>query len=169
MFHDGFAPVEREDGLWNLIDTNGDILFEEWEYKHIGIFTDGFAKVKREDDKWNYINIKGDVLSEEWFDKAYNFSEGFGIVEKDNEEHFINKNGKLLFPKCYKTANYIGHFHDGYAIVIRRDPDKKVNFIDREGNLFYKIWRKNQKHPSERSSFERMFDFFRKRTNKQNL
>ena len=129
-FSDGFAKVQRGDGLYNLIDKQGNILFNEW-YNWVENFREGFAVVQRGDKKYNLIDKKGDYLSDEWYNWVGNFFNGFAVVRRANGEYnFIDKKGDYLSDEWYK---YIGNFYDGLAIVQRANGEW-CN-IDKTGTL----------------------------------
>ena len=95
-FSDGFARVQRGDGLMNFINKDGKILSDEW-FICVDNFNEGFAKVQRKDDKWNFIDRQGKLLSDEWFICAYYIDYGLGIVQKANGEWCnIDKTGTLI-------------------------------------------------------------------------
>ena len=96
-FSDGFARVQRGDGLWNLIDKDGKLLFAEW-FNYVDNFYDGLARVQRKEDKqYNFIGKQGKFLSNEWFIEAYYLDYGLGIVQKANGEWYnIDKTGTLI-------------------------------------------------------------------------
>ena len=94
-FSDGFAKVQRGDGLWNFIDTKGKILSEKW-FICVDNFNEGFAKVQRSDKLWNFIGENGKFLSEQWFEWIDDFKAGFAKVQRTNGEWAkIDKNGKI--------------------------------------------------------------------------
>ena len=93
---EGFARVERGDGLMNFIDKNGKLLLNEW-FEWLDDFFEGLAKVQREDKLYNFINTKGNILSSEWFEFVHCFDFGFADVQRTNGEYFkIDKNGKIV-------------------------------------------------------------------------
>ena len=93
---DGFARVQRTDGLQNYIDTKGNYLSKEW-FMLVDDFKDGLAKVKRSDKLWNLIDKDGKILSDEWFDWVDDFHDGLAEVQRANREWAkIDKNGKIV-------------------------------------------------------------------------
>ena len=81
-----FTRVQREsDNKYNLIDANGNYLFNEWFY-WVGTFNDGFAIVGRENHKYNHIDTKGKLLSNEWFKWVDYFKDGFAVVKRAYEK-----------------------------------------------------------------------------------
>ena len=85
------------DGKYNLIDTNGKLLSEQW-FEWIGCsFYYGFAIVRRANE-YNLIDTKGKLLSNEWF-RWVNFddNDGLAVVQRTNGEWAkIDKNGKIV-------------------------------------------------------------------------
>ena len=95
-FSDGFARVERGDTLYNFIDKDGKLLFNEW-YEWVDDFFEGFALIQREDKLYNLINTNGKIISNEWFEWVNCFEYGFADVERTNgEQAKIDKNGKIV-------------------------------------------------------------------------
>lgn len=60
-FSDGFTRVQRGDELWNFIDKDGKILYDEW-FNFVDNFNDGFAKVKRTNGEWCKIDKTGNLI-----------------------------------------------------------------------------------------------------------
>ena len=133
---EGFAVVKRSDGLWNLIDKQGNILSNEW-FNYLGDFYEGFAIVQRSDTYlWNFIDKNGNYLSDEWFDWVGSFYEGFAIVQRsDSLCNFIDKDGKYLSNEWF---NYLVKFSEGFAVVQREDG--LYNFINKKGNILSDEW-----------------------------
>ena len=96
-FSDGFAVIQREDELYNLIDKQGKILSEQW-FEWVCNFYDGFARVQRSTDElWNFIDKQGKFLSDEWFSDTYYLDDGFARVKRTNGKWCqIDKTGKLI-------------------------------------------------------------------------
>ena len=135
-FSDGFARVQRGDGLWNFIDKDGNYLSDEW-FDWVDYFQDGFARVQRTNDKWNFIDKNGNYLSDEWFELVGDFREGFARVQRTNDRlyNFMDKQGNYLFTKWFY---WLDNFKDGLARVKRGDD--KWNFIDKQGNYLSDEW-----------------------------
>jgi len=120
-FSDGFAVVKL-DGKWNLINTEGKLLSNQW-FECVGDFNEGFAVVVL-DGKYNFINTEGDILFEQWFDDAGSFSEGFAAVKLDGKWNYINTEGELLSGKWFDDA---WKFSKGFARVILDGKWLKIN------------------------------------------
>ena len=63
-FSDGFAIVQRGDGLWNFIDTKGNILLDEW-FEWVNDFKDGFAVGQRTNGEQAKIDKNGKIIVSE--------------------------------------------------------------------------------------------------------
>ena len=57
-YSDGFARVQRGDGLWNFIDKNGKIISEQW-FEWVDNFKEGFARLQRSDGQYNFVDKEG--------------------------------------------------------------------------------------------------------------
>lgn len=119
-FSDGFARVQRGDGLWNYIDKQAKILSEQW-FDWADDFNEGFARVQRGDEQYNFINKQSKLLSDEWFYWVDIFNNGFARVQRRNGlRNFIGKNGKILSDEWFNDAH---SFNDGLAIVQRTNSE----------------------------------------------
>ena len=134
IFKNGFAKV-RLNGKENLIDTNGNLLSDQWFDSIFNYFVGGFAIVglNRKD---NFIDTNGNLLSDQWFDRVWDFNE-YGIAEvrsKHNSGYdiynFIDTKGNLVFNKWF---DLVGGFYKGVAKVII--DGNKERFIDTKGNI----------------------------------
>ena len=92
-FNEGFAVVELN-GKWNFINTEGQILSNQW-FDDTYDFNEGFAKV-RLNEQSNFINTEGQLLSQQWFEWVYSFNEGFAKVYLNGKWNYINTEGQLL-------------------------------------------------------------------------
>ena len=129
---DGFAKVQRDDGLYNFIDKNGNYLFNEWFY-WLDTFHQGFAIVLRKDMLYTFIDKNGNNLSKQWFNEVYPFYEGFAIVKREDMLYnFIDKNGNYLSKEWFKELH---EFINGFAKV-QRTNDEWVK-IDKTGKLHF--------------------------------
>ena len=137
-YSEGFARVQREDGLQNFIDKKGNYLSDKW-FEWVDDFEKGFARVQREDGLRNFIDRKGNYLSNEWFKDVSFFHEGFAIVEReDGLRNFIDRKGNYLSNEWFKVVSL---FDEGFAKVQRED--RLWNFIDKKGNYLSNEWFEN--------------------------
>lgn len=149
-FSEGFAAVQREDGLWNFIDEGGCYISDVW-YAEVHSFSEGFAAVRcfiQNDglkphritygNDWNFIDTTGKIISEEWFAGVKDFKSGLACVSNGYYKcNAINKDGKLISENWYKT---FGEFISGYAVVSRSI--NEWNLTDCEGKLLNIKWYK---------------------------
>ena len=80
-------------------------------------------------DNYNWVNRR---ISKEYY-YAYNFSEGFAVVELNNKIGLIDKFGNIFIPLVY---DYASDFSYGLAKVRL---DNKNGFIDTNGNVVIPI------------------------------
>ena len=92
-FSEDFAKV-KIDGKWNFINTEGEILSEQW-FGNACNFSEGFARVEL-DGKYNFINTEGEIVSEQWFNFTWDFSEGFAKVILDGKWIKIDTKGEIV-------------------------------------------------------------------------
>lgn len=95
-YQEGFARIQRGDGLYNFINKDGKLLSDEW-FEWVDYFKEGFVRVQRnEDNLWNLIDKTGKILSDEWFGWCDNFSKGSAVVRRSIGDYYkIDKTGKL--------------------------------------------------------------------------
>ena len=133
-YQEDFARVRKGDCLWNFINKDGKLLFNEWfEIDYVWHFQEGFAGVERSDSLCNFIDKEGNILFDKWFDYLDNFHEGFAIVQRgDSLYNLIDKDGKLLSNEWF---NYLNNFSEGFARVQRTNGEWVK--IDKNGNFHF--------------------------------
>ena len=95
-FHDGFARVQRGDGKWNFIKSDGSVLCPEW-YDYVFDFYNGFARVKRDVWKWNFIKSDGSILCSEWYETVSDFKKGVAKARRyDDQICYIDTKGEIV-------------------------------------------------------------------------
>ncbi len=129
----GIAVVGLNDKR-NLIDTNCNLLSEQW-FDWIDNFDEnGFAQVKL-NDKWNFIDVNGKLVSKQWLDWISNFEDGIAKVKLNNKYNFIDVNGNLLSKQWFDwTCNFN---ENGFGKVMLNN---KWNLIGTNGNLLSQQW-----------------------------
>ena len=103
-FYDGFVRVQRDDGKYNFIKSDGKVLCSEW-YDYVGYFHGGFAFVRRGDGKCNFIKQDGKLLCSEWYDYVSGFKNGFAFVIGDGKCNLIKPDGSILCDELYKYVD----------------------------------------------------------------
>ena len=127
---EGFAKIQRGDGLRNFFDKNGNYLSNEW-YKYVFDFNEGFAIIQRGDRLWNYIDKKGNYILDKWFYDVYDFHDGVAIVRREDMLYnFIDKKGNILSDEWF---NDIRPFYKAFTKVQRTNGDWCK--IDKDGKL----------------------------------
>ena len=97
-FVDGFARVCINE-MWNLINTTGEYLLDEWLDGESDSMLDGFyygcALIKK-DGKYNYINKEGNLLLDTWCDVAKRFDNDYTFIKYGDTKCVINNKGNIL-------------------------------------------------------------------------
>ena len=124
-FFKGYAKIQREDGKWSFINTDGKQI-GDW-YKSVSNFENGYACVRRADWSASFINTEGQQVCD-WYKFITPFHNGFAsIMRGDGKWSFINTKlehiGGLYID--------IRAFTNGFAAVQREDG--KWSFINTDG------------------------------------
>lgn len=127
----GTTIVERDNIKYNLLDKNGNLVFDYWYHTSDGkplSFHDGYACVKKKNG-CNYIDRKGNLLCKEGFYDVKKFHDGYAVVETERGKFtYIDTKGNPISDNYYEEAE---NFNEGYAKVVI---DGKDYFIDTKGN-----------------------------------
>lgn len=141
-FHEGFAVVRNDKGLYGYIDSNGQQLIR-CQFKEAMKFINGIALIQTSDGCWEQINYAGELLHNcPWID-VFPYSEGFAAVRKPINDvdvicgvsaryGFINEERQLVIPCDYSR---VSSFQNGYAKVTTVFGDN--GYINKEGKF---IW-----------------------------
>lgn len=123
-FKNGFAVVERENGMYNIVDEQGKFVSGDRWFDKCYDFSEGFAVVsdaahsKRYDRCMNYIDMNGQFLYKDgMFDKCYDFKNGFGLVKIDNKFNYINSSGKLVSKNFVENYMELEPVADGVIVT----------------------------------------------------
>jgi hypothetical protein len=142
--HEGLAPVRRDE-RWVYIDREGNQVFEGRTFHSPGAFSDGVAGVCVEENRCGFMNKDGEFIVEPIYDKAYDFSEGYGWARRHrprmptHKDFCFDANGKeVIRSKGYHA--YAGGFVEGRISVRKRSAwsDKGIGFIDTKGAMVIK-------------------------------
>jgi hypothetical protein len=106
-------------------------------------FSNGlFPFEDRKSKKFGYINTKGEVVIAASFDKANSFTNGYAVVEKDQQTHYINKAGKIIFSGDFTET--VPFHHQEYA-VIKFKNDANHSIINIQGKIISKnSWKEKE-------------------------
>jgi hypothetical protein len=101
----GYATIQNEEGLWGVVDKNGKITVP-CQYKALGTTVNSERiPFQNEKGKWGYLDVtNGKIIVEAQYDKARDFSDGFGEVQRGKKVGFVDKTGKLVVPLEYDAA-----------------------------------------------------------------
>lgn len=148
-FSEGYGLVTTKYGD-NLVDVNGNYLFDKWYEKLYGI-SEGLIKIQGNGRMCNYMRKDGSLISKEWFDVGDNFEDGCATVFKFGFGYnIIDHEGNLLCDNWYKKISYLSC---GLRLVFN---DGHFNFIDKNGKLHFKTWFKHATNFSEETGQARV-------------
>lgn len=142
----GLTIIANENGKYNIINSDGCLIFDKWWLVDVDEFKNGYAKVYMASQSQgliiNFIDMDGKIVSKEWFVDAGNFHDGFARVEKvikyAKRWNFIDTNGHFISEDWFDD---VSNFKDGYAIVsVDRENGHKENVINTSGYLMVDIW-----------------------------
>jgi len=128
----GFHACHELHQVWQFYPNNGDNVFYEVEC--------GGEIIESEDGDGKFVCseirlvMEIDMSDMAKFEYAWDFHEGFSLVELDNKWNFIDTEGKLLSNQWFE---YAWDFHEGFARV---KLNGKYNFIDTECKLLSEQW-----------------------------
>ncbi len=130
----GLMWIKTGDDEWNYLNYDGELLLEG--YNMDGIFED-ICKVKRKQRPYyNYYNVvKKEFVLQEWVNHAFDFKNGIAVIERDDMDYLIQKDGTELF----KSDTILIDGDHQYSMVKKYDKNghARLNFIDCKGNI---IW-----------------------------
>jgi hypothetical protein len=132
-FSDGIAGYRcKSNSKYGFIDVNGKII-GACTYDGFSGFVDGVARIETKvsgKTKYGYINSKGENIFPSDNDDLRIFRNGWGILKKDGNYFFIDKNGAAKeAPRKYDN---LVEFRSGYAVGT-------VNGAKDEPNTYYYI------------------------------
>ena len=141
-----YWPISSEDG-YGLMDCNGEWIIEPMGRQYnILKMVDGVAPIMdymSDDYPAGIIDSEGNFVVENKFELAWPYSDGFALVEIDEEFRFIDQNGDYAFsnkfPFTYQTlpqfgngmANVADEYTDSGNGLIRID---SMIYIDKNGD-----------------------------------
>lgn len=127
LYIDAGIVVVCDNGLWGIMDINGNILLEP-SLDSIDTFSEGIA-IFYKDSKCGFVNTSGRIISEAVWCNAQKFSDSFAAIKNDEGcWGYINTLGEIIIPCQYKNVN---SFKNGYAPILE---DETVYIIDKNNN-----------------------------------
>jgi hypothetical protein len=93
-FKNGFAKILNDEGKYNIIRTNYELVSNVW-YKTVMGFFEGFARIQNDNGEWNLMNTEGEIISKIWFEWVYDFDDGVSMGYTNNDVYEIKINGEI--------------------------------------------------------------------------
>ena len=116
-FSEGIAGYKsKATGKYGFLDLNGNKIIPA-EFDGFTGFVEGVSKVNKTIDgktKYGYIDNKGKIILPVLYDYAQSFKDGWGLIKKDNNYFFVDKNGNLKEPPG--KYDELSEFRSGYAL-----------------------------------------------------
>jgi hypothetical protein len=141
----------KSKGKYGFLDLNGSKIIA-CDYDGFAAFSEGISKVDKKIDgktKSGYIDIKGNIILPIAYETLGNFGNGWGIMKKDSNYFFVDRNGNLKdVPRRYEE---LYDFHSGFArgvikgknnnpntyYFINKDLKEEFSFTGKEGYSFW--------------------------------
>lgn len=122
----------KKNNLYGFIDINGNEIIPI-KYKRVKSPSENLVAVSKDGKTWGYSDMNGKIVIPFEYTKAGNFTNGYAVVEKDNNSGLIDKTGKIIIDTEY---NNILIAPNGLFEVIK---DHKVGFINKQGKTVIPI------------------------------
>lgn len=122
---------------YNIYDPKtNDFMLDQW-YDTIIANGDSNVMIVLLNNMYNVMDLNGRVLLDKWYDYIADFSEGFAVVMKNQENggdvyNYVSENGTFLSEEWFLYAK---DFSNDRGIVTM--VNKKMNFIDRDGDFVF--------------------------------
>jgi hypothetical protein len=151
-FSEGIAGYKcKSNGKYGFVDLNGNKIIS-CEYDGFGAFSEGMARVDKKIDgktKVGYIDNKGNIILPVLYDLAGTFRDGWGIIKKDSNYFFVDRNGNLKDPP--RRYDELYDFRSGFSTgvikgknnnpgtyyYINKDLKEVFNFSSKEAYAFW--------------------------------
>ncbi len=130
--YNGLFKIKSKLGKWNLLTTNGNILYEKMWFNSIRYFDENFIAVQNDKNLWNLLSYDGKLLFDgEWFENIEYFYNNVARVQNEKGLfNFITMSGTLLINQWVKKA---WDFEHGFAKI--QGVNNLFNFISLKGRL----------------------------------
>jgi hypothetical protein len=116
-FSDGIAGYKcKSSGKYGFLDLNGNKIIP-CEYDGFTGFTEGISKVDKKTDgktRSGYIDNQGNILVPIVYENVYGFRNGWGLIKKDSNYFFVDRNGNLKDPP--RKYDELTEFRSGFAL-----------------------------------------------------
>ena len=121
-----------DSGKFAGFSVKDNIIISDFVYDQMGKPSCGKIPVRR-GNQYNYLNLVYFPISKVWFDEVYPFQNGFGIVKKNGNYHYIDAEGNLSpsYQELYPFNNGIARIKDNgryYFINKRFEKIREVKY-----------------------------------------
>jgi hypothetical protein len=117
LFADGVAGYKcKTNSKYGFVDLNGNNI-TPCEYDGFTGFSEGISRVEKKIDgktKYGYLDNKGKLFVPVVYEWAQAFRNGWGLIKKDNNYFFMDKDGNLKEPP--RKYDELNEFRSGYAL-----------------------------------------------------
>ena len=119
---EGYAKVQGLNNLWGVVNKNGqEVVACQYKSLSTSVCNQRIA-FQGKNGKWGYLDVSnGQEIVKPEYDRARDFSSGFGEVEKNRKVGFVDINGKLVVPVEYEGA---------------LNPEQGICFLKKKGDWF---------------------------------
>ena len=141
-FKNGYARV-KSNGKVGVIDTEGESIFPAI-FMDVGYYNPLLTPIRKL-DKWGFADENVDLKIPYMYNYAYNFVDGYAIVENDSTQALINKMNEEIIPFGYneitvidsnyiyvKKGDFVGLLNFNNEILVPVEYDKMENYNDEE-------------------------------------
>ena len=108
----GDRAMVKENGVWYLIDTEGNHISENTYADAKAPESSGYIAVADADGNWGYIDREGNQVIDYQYNDAKSFSNHLGAVKSVNDWGYISEKNKMIIEENYEDAQ---PFHNGIA------------------------------------------------------
>ena len=132
-FHDGFARIKNNEGRWNYVDRDGNLLFPDRWFEHCNPFSCGYGSVMTDNHLYRFVKTDG-TLSERGFVECGIVVGNLVSVRFDKNKDIwtiIDLSGSNPDMDGFKILS--DRFHDGFVLV--RTEKYQPAFMDELGKV----------------------------------
>lgn len=141
----------KSNGKYGFVDINGNKI-TACDFDGFGGFSNGMARVDKKIDgktKQGYIDNKGNIVLPIVYENVGVFNDGWGIIKKDSNYFFVDRNGNIKDPA--RRYDELYDFKSGFArgvvkgknnnpntyYYINKDLKEEINISAKEGYGFW--------------------------------
>lgn len=121
-YSDGIAGYKcKSNGKYGFVDLNGNKIIA-CDYDGFGAFSEGISKVDKKVDgktRSGYIDNKGNIILPILYDVAGTFRDGWGMIKKDSNYFYVDRNGNLKDPP--RRYDELYEFRSGFSLGITKE------------------------------------------------